>query len=502
MSEAIASTEERGIPAGVGVMAATCISTLVVNANTSAVTILLPAIAADVDASVSTLQWAVTGYSLVGAAFIVTSGALGDVFGRRKIFVGGLLLFIASCVLIALSDTQTGVILGRCIQGAAGATILASGLSLLTVASSGSERLKAVSLWGAASAVGAAAGPLVGGLLVDSTGWQGLFWIDAGIAALCIPVAMRTIEESLDPTRPRSIDWFGTVLVATILAPLILAVSKGADWGWGSPKVLISLLVSVLSVYLFIVVEKRSAAPLIDLALMRNKVLIGATLGILIGAGTINGLMFVVSLYFQDPSTLAMSPLQAGLATLPATVGLVVSAPLVPKMAEKAGAASVVALGFLITAVGFGVLAFVESSWGYGVFVVPFLVAAVGMSMTNGPCSSVSTSAVAEEQVGAASGISNMARYVGAAVFTAVAAAVYGGTTTSKIADGHAPADALASGFERVAIVMAILSALGIPLALAAKRMHSPKPQMVDYAAAAIAHQHTLPRPSPIPFIR
>jgi EmrB/QacA subfamily drug resistance transporter len=502
MSDAIAATEDRGIPAGMGVLAATCVSTLVVNANTSAVTILLPAIAEDVDASVSTLQWAVTGYSLVGAAFIVTSGALGDVFGRRKIFIGGLLLFIASCILIALSDSGLGVILGRCVQGAAGSTILASGLSLLTVASTGSERLKAVSLWGAASAVGAAAGPLVGGLLVDSAGWEGLFWIDAGIAAVCIPVTLRTIEESLDPHRSRSIDWLGTLLVATILAPLILAVSKGADWGWGSPKVLISLLVSIASVYLFFVVEKRSPAPLVDLALMRNKVLIGSTLGILIGAGTINGLMFVVSLYFQDPSALAMSPLEAGLATLPATIGLVVSAPLVPKMAEKAGAATVVALGFLITAIGFGVLAFVESSWGYATFVIPFLVAAVGMSMTNGPCSSVSTSAVAPEQVGAASGISNMARYVGAAVFTAVAAAVYGGTTTSKIATGETPADALAAGFGRVAIVMAVLSALGIPLAIKAKRMRQPKPAMIDYAAAAAAHTHTLPRPDPIPFIR
>jgi MFS family permease len=197
-----------------------------------------------------------------------------------------------------------------------------------------------------------------------------------------------------------------------------------------------------------------------------------------------------------------MSPLEAGLATLPATIGLVVSAPLVPKMAEKAGAATVVALGFLITAIGFGVLAFVESSWGYATFVIPFLVAAVGMSMTNGPCSSVSTSAVAPEQVGAASGISNMARYVGAAVFTAVAAAVYGGTTTSKIATGETPADALAAGFGRVAIVMAVLSALGIPLAIKAKRMRQPKPAMIDYAAAAAAHTHTLPRPDPIPFIR
>ena len=167
--------------------------------------------------------------------------------------------------------------------------------------------MRAVSLWGAASAVGAAAGPLVGGLLVDSTGWQGLFWIDAAIAACCIPVTLRAIEESRDPNRPRSIDWFGTVLVATILAPMILAVTKGSEWGWTSGRIVLCLLVSIVSVVGFVVVERRSPAPLVDLELMRNKLLIGATLGILIGAGTINGLMFVVSLYFQDPSALGMS---------------------------------------------------------------------------------------------------------------------------------------------------------------------------------------------------
>src|SRR5262245_52494469 len=154
------------VKAGAGVLLATCISTLVVNANTSAVSILLPSISEDTGAPISILQWAVTGYSLVGAAFIVTSGALGDVFGRRKIFLGGLFLFMASCVLIALSTSEWGVIGGRAIQGAAGSTILACGMSLLTVASTGSERLKAVSLWGAASAIGAAVGPLIGGVLV------------------------------------------------------------------------------------------------------------------------------------------------------------------------------------------------------------------------------------------------------------------------------------------------------------------------------------------------
>src|SRR4051812_8692959 len=224
--------------AGTGVMLAACVSALVVNANTSAVTILLPSISKDVGAPVSQLQWAVTGYSLVGAAVIVTAGALGDVLGRRKIFIAGLGLFIASCVLIALSTGAAGVVGGRMIQGASGATILACGMSLLSVAASGAAQMKAITLWGAASAGGGALGPLVGGVLVDTTGWQGLFWIDAAIALACVPLTLRTVAESSDPDKPRSIDYAGTVLVALTLGPVILALSEGNDWGWASAATL------------------------------------------------------------------------------------------------------------------------------------------------------------------------------------------------------------------------------------------------------------------------
>ena len=182
-----------------GVLAATCLSTFVVNANTSAVSILLPAISADTGMDVTTLQWAVTGYSLVGAAVIVTSGSLGDVFGRKRIFQLGLLLFVISCIFIGLSSSGGAVIAGRFVQGAAGATILACGLSLLSVANSGQAQLRAVSLWGAAAAVGAAAGPLLGGVLVELTGWQGLFWVDAVIAAICMVLTWRPCPSPRTP---------------------------------------------------------------------------------------------------------------------------------------------------------------------------------------------------------------------------------------------------------------------------------------------------------------
>ncbi len=483
--------------AATGALVASCVSTLVVNANTSAVSILLPSISEDTGSPISTLQWAVTGYSLVGAACIVTSGALGDVFGRRKVFLGGLFLFIGSCVLIALSDTGLGVVLGRCIQGAAGSTILACGLSLLTLATDGEERLRAVALWGAASAVGAAAGPLVGGLLVESTGWEGLFWIDAAVAAVCIPITLRTISESSDPGRSRSIDWLGTALVAMILAPVILGFSKGADWGWGSAATLLCFGVSVASVFGFIAAEKRSPSPLVDLALLRNRLLIGGTLGILIGAGTINGLMFLMSLYFQDPSALDMSALEAGVATLPATVGLVLATPFIPKLAARFGSRIVILIGFVAMTAGFVLFLRTDASWEYVAFVLPVVLVAVGMALSNGPSSSIATSSVPEHQVGSASGISNMARYVGAAVMTAIVATVYAETTTSETESGEAAGDALATAFARSSLVLVIVSALGIGLALLAGRHRPPEPLPIDQAAAAASTLHTLPTPPP-----
>jgi len=482
---------------GTGVLVATCVSTLVVNANTSAVAILLPAISEDTGSPISTLQWAVTGYSLVGAACIVTSGALGDVLGRRKVFLAGLALFIGSCVLIALSTSGLGVVLGRCIQGAAGSTILACGLSLLTLATSGPERMRAVAMWGAASAIGAAAGPLVGGVLVDSTGWQGLFWIDAAIAAVLVPVTIRTVTESNDPQRSKSIDWLGTALVALILAPLILGFSKGADWGWTSASTWLCFIVSAASVFGFVTAEKRSPAPLVDLALLRNSLLIGSTLGILIGAGTINGLMFVMSLFFQDPATLGLSPFEAGLATLPATAGLVLFTPLVPRLATRWGSRAVILLGFVVMTAGFVWFIRIDETWAYGAFVIPIVLVAAGMAFSNGPCSSIGTSSVPEEQVGSASGISNMARYVGAAVMTAIVAAVYSSTSADRIASGDAEDVSLAAGFSGASLVLALVSASGIALALLAGRHRPPKPLAIDVAAAAASTSHTITVPHP-----
>ena len=382
---------DAGVRPGHGVLAAACISTLVVNANTSAVSILLPSIAADLGASLALLQWAVTGYLLVGAAVIVTSGALGDVFGRRLVFVLGLAVFIASCVLIALAPNGAIVVLGRVIQGSSGATILACGLSLLSVASSGREQMRAVSFWGAASAAGAAAGPLVGGVLDELTGWQGLFWVDAAIALACVPLTLRTVSESVDPNRPRTVDIPGTVLIAVALVPFVLAMTEGPTWGWASLPTLFCLLLSVAGVIGFVAAERRVAAPLVDLNLLRNMQLVGSTLVILIGAGAIAAISLLISLYFQDPVALGMSSLQAGLATLPVALLVVLVAPAVTPLSHRLGPRVVILIGFLLLTAGFALLVAVKPSWLYGAFLLPLLAIAVGLGLSNAPASSIAT---------------------------------------------------------------------------------------------------------------
>ena len=230
-------------------------------------------------------------------------------------------------------------------------------------------------------------GPLIGGVLVDLSGWQGLFWIDAAVAAACVPVTLRAVEESRDPNRSRSIDLAGTVVIAVVLVPPVLALRKGAEWGWGSVATIGCLVVSAVASVASVAVERRVSAPLVDLRLLRNRVLVGATLAILLVAGAINALMYVPSLYFQNPDAFGMGALEAGLATLPAAAAMILVTPLITPVAVTIGPAIAVALGFALAAVGFGVLAFVGASWAYAAFVLPLIAVAVGLGFANGPAS-------------------------------------------------------------------------------------------------------------------
>ncbi len=273
----------------------------------------------------------------------------------------------------------------------------------------------------------------------------------------------------------------------------MLAFSKGNDWGWASVETIGCFAVGIVATALFVLVERRATAPLVDLKLLRNGVLVGATLAILIVAGTINALMNVLSLYFQNPAALGLNAFQAGLATLPAAAGMIAITPLITPFAARIGGGRAVAVGFLLAAAGFGWLALVEASWTYAAFVLPMVVLAIGLGVANGPASAGSTAAVEPEQVGAASGISNMARYIGGAVAVAIVATVFNATINSNLDDGASDADALAAGFSSACALMAIWAALGVLLIVLMRRMRIRRTRAIHVAAAATAAFHTIP---------
>ena len=275
--------------------------------------------------------------------------------------------------------------------------------------------------------------------------------------------------------------------------PFVFAMTKGADWGWVSVPTLSCLVISVAATVGFVVVEGRVTAPLVDLRLLRNLALVGSTLAILIGAGAIAALGLLMSLYFQDPAGLGMSSLAAGLASLPVAALVILVAPAITPLTGRFGTRPIISAGFLLLTAGFALLVFVQPSWTYATFVLPLLAIAVGLGLSNGPASAISTSCVAPADVGAASGISNMARYVGGAVMTAVAAGIYGNVGLARQGEGESPEDALASGFAAASLALAIFSATGIVLAVLARRRARRGPAVVEYAAAAAATTHTVP---------
>ena len=274
---------------------------------------------------------------------------------------------------------------------------------------------------------------------------------------------------------------------------MILALSEGSDWGWTSAATLGCLALALAAGIAFVWVERRVAAPLVDLRLLRNRVLVGATLAILIVAGTINGLMYVLSLYFQDPAGLGLSAFEAGLATLPAAAAMIAITPAIAPLAAKLGGARAVVLGFGLATVGFAALAFVKASWEYWAFLAPLVGLSIGLGLANGPASSGSTSAVSADEVGQASGISNMSRYVGAAVAVAAVATINNTVAVNHRAAGDSASEALAAGLAGSALLMAIVSASGVLLVGLMRRQKIARSRTVDRAAAAAITTHTIP---------
>jgi EmrB/QacA subfamily drug resistance transporter len=426
-------------------------SQLMIVLDVSVVNVALPDIAKDLNvASANDLSWVVTGYTLTFGGFLLLGGKLADRLGRRRIFVAGALLFAVASLLGGLAGSLGLLIGARLLQGLGGALMAPSALSMLTVVfAEGRERNRALGVWAAISAGGAAIGLILGGVLTEYASWRWVLFINVPVAALAVLGALRILPESRD-ARARGFDVPGAVLATGGLIALVYALVKGNEFGWTSARTLGMLGLAVVLLGAFVVVQRRVRDPLVDFRLFRSRSLLGADLGSLfVGAGLFAVFFFLV-LWMQQVH--GYSPLRAGFAFLPMTGFIVVGAAISSQLLTRIGARPLLIIGPTLGAAGMLMLALrLQPDSSYASVILPALcLLALGMGMTFVALTSSAVAGVPQEDAGVASALLNSGQQIGGSLGLAILTAV-STARTDAIAAGPpgSPAfvDALVSGW-------------------------------------------------------
>ncbi|MEA2169526.1 MAG: hypothetical protein QOF76_2826 [Solirubrobacteraceae bacterium] len=410
-------------------LVAVCLGTFMLLIDVTIVNVALPAIEKDLHASFSDLQWVVDAYSLGLAAVLLTLGSLSDLIGRRRVFVGGLVVFTGASALCGLSGTPTLLNLARGLQGAGGAGMFACALALLASAYTGRDRGKAIGLWGATIGAAVAIGPLVGGVLVEAISWEAIFFVNVPIGIGVVFLTLRTVEESKNPTGNR-VDVPGLVLFSGALFALIFALIRGNDEGWGSALIVTLLAVAVVGLLTFLVVERRAKAPMLDLSLFKNKSFVGASIGAYVLSGAMFAMFLYLTLYLQNQ--LGYSPLEAGLRFLPSTILSFLVAPISGNLAEKYGVRWFMGLGLILVGIGLFLLGGLTPSDDWTALLVGFTATGIGIGMVNPALATAAVGVVDARRSGMASGINATFRQVGIATGVAAWGAIFQSVVTDK----------------------------------------------------------------------
>ena len=387
-----------------------------------AMNVALPDLQRDLGASVSALQWVLNAYTLVIAVTVITVGRLGDVFGRRRIFVAGTLVFAAASITSATAQNEIWLIVSRAVQGVGGAVLFVLTLPLVTQLFPRSEVGRGAGIWSGAAGLGLATGPLLGGILVQAVSWRAIFIINVPLGALAVALALWTLPESREEDASRHLDVTGTVLLGAGLGALTLAIIQADAWGWTSAATLGLFAAAPVLLGLFVWAERRSPAPLVDLAIFRSRGFVGANVMAFTVFYGIYAWLFVFTLYLQNVR--GRDALEAGLHFLPYPVAYFILAPRVGKLVGRLGLRVPGAVGSALFAAVLAGLAFVTAGTPTWVLVVPFLLIGVATSLTNVAISAATLSSVPEGEVGAANGIRTMSTWLGSSVGVAVAGAV------------------------------------------------------------------------------
>jgi EmrB/QacA subfamily drug resistance transporter len=434
-------------------LTATIVGSGMVFLDGTVVNVALPAIDRGLDASLAGLQWVVTGYLLTLGSLLLFGGALGDLRGRRKVFGWGLALFTTASVLCALAPTLELLIAARLLQGAGGAFLVPQSLAIVSAAFAPQDRGRAIGLWSGLSGISTAIGPFVGGYLVDAASWRWAFLLNVPLGAVAAWCATR-MPETRDPDAAPKLDVAGAASVTVGLAGVVYALIEGPAKGLDDPIVALAGVTGALLLVAFIVIERRSPAPMLPLSLFRSRRFTGANLTTVAVYAALGGAFFFVGLQLQ--TVLGYSALEAGVAFLPITLLLAAGSGRVGGRAQRRGPRPFLTAGPLTCAAGFVVLASVAPGAGYWTGVLPgVLLFGVGLMLTVAPLVGAVLMSVPDRLSGTASGVNNAVSRVAQLLSIALlpAAAGLGG-----VAVGSA---AFSEGYERAMLLTAGLCAAG-----------------------------------------
>lgn len=407
---------------------ACCFSLFMALLDSTVVNVALPSIQRHFHASFSELQWVVDAYILVLASLLLLSGSSGDRFGRRRVFQIGLVVFCLGSLLCSLAWSLPVLTAFRMLQAVGGSMLTPTTLSIITnTFREPRERAAAIGIWGGVSGLSVAAGPVIGGLLVQAVDWRAVFWVNLPIGAIAFAMAALFITESRAP-RARRPDLPGQALAVLFLAALTYGLIEGPGSGWGTARILAVFAVAVSSLAAFLVVESRSAQPLLDLRFFRNPSFTGAAAIAVLAFTVLTGYIFLNTLYLQEVR--GFTPLQAGLYTLPATALIAVVSPLSGLLTGRFGPRLPIALAGLFL---FGGMLLLQYSTPVSPFVhllAAYAMVGLGSGLVNPPITNAAVSAMPREQAGAASAVAGTARNVG----STLGVALLGSIATSRFA--------------------------------------------------------------------
>jgi EmrB/QacA subfamily drug resistance transporter len=411
----------------------------------------LPSIRRNLGASIESLQWTVNAYTLSFAVLLLTGAALGDRFGRRRMFVAGVGVFTVSSALAALAPSVTALVAARAVQGAGAAMVLPLTLTLLSEAFPPERRGLALGIWSGISGLGVALGPLVGGAVVDGISWPYIFWLNVPVGLALIPLAARRLEESYGPDR--HLDLPGLALAGLGLLGVVFGIVRGQALGWSSATILGSIGAGVILLAAFVAWELRSPAPMLPMRFFRSRAF-AATNGVSLAMffGTF-GSIFLLAQFFQ--TTQGYSPLESGLRTLPWTGMPMIVAPIAGVLSDRIGSRPLMAAGLALQATAIAWLAAVSTpTVAYGALVIPFILAGSGMALVFAPAASAVLASVRPDEAGKASGATNAIRELGGVLGVAVLASLF--TASGSYASPAAFTDGLTAALPVGAAVLGV----------------------------------------------